>query len=73
MSPSFLVFEGPEGGGKSTQIARLAARLQDTGVEVVATREPGGTRLGNAVRELLLGLDDYAILPETEVLLLAAA
>jgi dTMP kinase len=73
VNPSFVVFEGPEGGGKSTQLARLAARLRTTGVEVVETREPGGTRLGNAVRALLLGLDDYAILPETEVLLLAAA
>lgn len=73
MTPSFVVFEGPEGSGKSTQLARLAGRLRAAGDEVVETREPGGTRLGNAVRELLLGRDDYAILPETEVLLLAAA
>lgn len=73
MHPSFVVFEGPEGGGKSTQIARLADRLRACGHEVVETREPGGTRLGNAVRGILLGLDDYAILPQTEVLLLAAA
>jgi dTMP kinase len=69
----FIVFEGPEGGGKTLQIGRLAARLEHDGHDVVRTREPGGTRLGNAIREILLGQGDYAILPETEVLLLAAA
>lgn len=68
-----MVFEGPEGGGKTTQIGRLAARLRAAGHEVVETREPGGTRVGNAIRAILLGGEDYAILPETEVLLLAAA
>ncbi len=69
----FVAFEGPEGAGKSTQVGRLATRLRALGQQVVETREPGGTRLGNAVRSILLGLDDYAILPETEALLLAAA
>ena len=74
MVPAFIVVEGPEGGGKSTQVARLAARLRAHGHEVVETREPGGTRVGNVIRSILLGLgEDYAILPETEVLLLAAA
>jgi dTMP kinase len=69
----FIAFEGPEGAGKTTQVGRLATRLRGLGHTVLETREPGGTRLGNAVRSILLGLDDYAILPETEVLLLAAA
>jgi len=74
VTPAFVVFEGPEGGGKTTQVARLAARLRAQGYEVVETREPGGTRVGNEIRAILLGLgEDYAILPETEVLLLAAA
>jgi dTMP kinase len=70
---AFIVFEGPEGGGKSLQVSRLAERLSLAGEDVVSTREPGGTRVGNEIRSILLGLGDYAILPETEVLLLAAA
>ena len=71
----FIVFEGPEGGGKSLQVRTLAARLRAAGHDVVETREPGGTRIGDGLRTLLLGLGDgdYAILPETEVLMLAAA
>lgn len=68
----FISFEGPEGGGKSVQVKRLAQRLHEAGIEVVVTREPGGTPLGDQVRTILLGLGDYAILPKTEVLLLAA-
>lgn len=69
----FVAFEGPEGAGKSTQIARLARYLEDSGHEVVVTREPGGTPVGNAIREVLLGAGDYAMLPETEAFLLSAA
>ncbi|UBV41661.1 dTMP kinase [Deinococcus taeanensis] len=55
MSPGlFLTFEGPEGAGKSTQLARLVARLDQAGVPHVVTREPGGTPLGTRVREVLL-------------------
>lgn len=55
MSPGlFLTFEGPEGAGKSTQLARLVARLDQEGVPHVVTREPGGTPLGTRVREVLL-------------------
>jgi dTMP kinase len=74
-SGRFIVFEGPEGGGKTLQVRTLADRLRLTGVEVAETREPGGTRVGDSLRTLLLGLGegDYAILPETEVLMLAAA
>jgi dTMP kinase len=49
----FVTFEGPEGSGKSTQAARLSARLQSDGHEVVQVREPGGTRTGEAIREIL--------------------
>ena len=61
MSPSsttvrgrFVTFEGGEGTGKSTQIARLASRLRERGVEPVITREPGGTPLAEGIRALLL-------------------
>lgn len=55
----FFSFEGIDGSGKTTQLKRLAARLEDNELEVVATREPGGTRLAEAIRALLLeGRDD---------------
>ena len=50
----FITIEGPEGGGKTTQAERLRARLEADGVAVHLTREPGGTRLGERVREILL-------------------
>jgi dTMP kinase len=53
MSGRFIVFEGGEGSGKSTAATALAARLREAGGEVVLTREPGGTTVGERVRELL--------------------
>jgi dTMP kinase len=70
----FITFEGPEGSGKSTQARRLAERLKAAGREVVATREPGGTRTGEAIRNIVQ--HDSAgepIYRETEVLLFAAS
>lgn len=49
----FVTFEGPEGGGKSTQVRLLARRLTQAGIAVYCTREPGGTPVGNAIRNLL--------------------
>jgi len=51
----FVSFEGPEGGGKSTQIHRLASALAEQGYAVWTTREPGGTRVGEMIRPILLG------------------
>jgi dTMP kinase len=73
MSGRFIVFEGPEGSGKSTQARRLAEWLRGGLDDVVLTREPGGTPLGERIRELLLAHDAYAMLPEAEALLYAAA
>ncbi|MCD0167550.1 dTMP kinase [Deinococcus sp. 12RED42] len=68
----FISFEGPEGAGKSTQLARLAARLQAHGRAHTVTREPGGTPLGLRVREVLL---DPALIidPLPEFLLYSAS
>lgn len=56
----FVTFEGLDGSGKSTQVELLAQHLRGSGREVVATREPGGTPLGERVRELLLQGDDIS-------------
>jgi dTMP kinase len=69
----FITFEGPEGGGKSTQIHRLAARLADDGYVVWTTREPGGTRAGETIRPLVLGGTIPSLSPLTEALLFSAA
>lgn len=73
MSGVFLTFEGPEGAGKSTQIALLARRLESSGVTHVLTREPGGTPLADALRKLLADSPDGSIDPRTELLLLLSA
>ncbi|MEA2514481.1 MAG: dTMP kinase [Thermomicrobiales bacterium] len=73
MSGIFIVFEGPEGSGKTTQARRLATRLSAQGRDVVLTREPGGTPIGEQVRTILLDQTNCAMLPETEALLYSAA
>jgi dTMP kinase len=70
MPSLFLTFEGPEGAGKSTQTRLLAAWLQEQGFSVVETREPGGTRLGQEIRQLLLHQDRMSA--EAEYLLYSA-
>ena len=73
MSGLFITLEGPEGAGKSTNREYLAARLREQGVEVVLSREPGGTPLAERIRELLLAPSDEAMDSDTELLLVFAA
>jgi len=70
---SFIVFEGCEGSGKSTQIRLLAERLESMGYSVVTTREPGGTPAGSAIRQILLSPETGALDPMTELLLFLSA
>jgi thymidylate kinase len=70
----FITFEGSEGSGKSTQMQRLAARLERSGVLYLVTREPGGTAIGESIRELLqFAPHSSSMTPETELLLFEAS
>ena len=69
----FISLEGGEGVGKSTQVKALAAALQNRGLEVLVTREPGGSGGAEAIRELLLQGDEGRWGPRAEALLFAAA
>ncbi|MAF86933.1 MAG: dTMP kinase [Pseudomonas sp.] len=73
MKGLFVTLEGPEGAGKSTNREYLAERLRACGVDVVLTREPGGTPLAERIRELLLPPADEPMAVDTELLLVFAA
>lgn len=73
MSGLFITLEGPEGAGKSTNRDYLAACLGERGIEVLLTREPGGTPLAERIRELLLAPSDEPMAADTELLLVFAA
>jgi dTMP kinase len=73
MSGLFITFEGPEGSGKTSQMAVLAAYLCQQGYPVLATREPGGTPIGDQVRDILSDMDNKAMQPRTELLLFQAS
>jgi len=69
-----ISFEGSEGSGKSTQVSRLAAHLQQTGREVISTREPGGTEIGEQIRNIIVhNSKGDEMCAETELLLFTAA
>ena len=69
----FITLEGGEGAGKSTQLAYIRQRIEDAGISLHVTREPGGTPLAEEIRVLLLGQRDEAMIPDTELLLMFAA
>lgn len=73
MSGLFITLEGPEGAGKSTNREYLAEHLRAHGLDVVLTREPGGTPLAERIRELLLAPSDETMDADTELLLVFAA
>lgn len=70
----FITFEGSEGCGKSTQVKRLAARVESLGIPFLVTREPGGTPIGESIRELIqFAPHNAGMTPETELLLFEAS
>jgi dTMP kinase len=69
----FIVFEGIEGCGKTTQISLLGEYLNKKGLPVIITREPGGTVIGDEIRKILLSTKNAGIAPETELLLYTAS
>ncbi len=73
MSGLFITLEGPEGAGKSTNRDYLAACLKAHGVDVLLTREPGGTPLAERIRDVLLAPSDEPMAADTELLLMFAA
>ena len=73
MTGLFITLEGPEGAGKSTNRDYLAERLRAEGIEVVLTREPGGTPLAERIRDVLLAQGEEQMNPDTELLLVFAA
>lgn len=69
----FITFEGTEGVGKSTQLANAAKTLERLGIDYIVTREPGGTPMAEAIRELLLAPREEPVNDMTELLLMFAA
>jgi len=73
MKGKFITIEGPDGAGKTTQVRKISEYLKAKGYKVMVTREPGGTPLGEKLREVLLTLDGESPVPEAEALIYAAS
>ena len=69
----FITLEGPDGSGKSMQIPLLADFIRRQGYEVLTTREPGGTSIGDQIRNVIMELGNTSMHPRTEILLFCAA
>ncbi len=69
----FITLEGPDGSGKSLQIHMLAEFIRQRGYEVLTTREPGGTSIGDQIRQVIMKLGNTSMHPRTEILLFCAA
>lgn len=73
MSGKFITLEGGEGAGKTTCLRHVEQRIRKSGIDLCVTREPGGTRTGEKIREILLDRGNIDILDETELILMFAA
>lgn len=73
MKGLFITFEGTEGCGKTTQAELLADYFRQMGRQVLLTREPGGPKISEAIRQILLSKENFEMLPETELLLYMAS
>ncbi len=69
----FITFEGTDGSGKTTQIKLLEAYMKEKGYEVILSREPGGTRVSEIIRDIILNPENKEIVPLTEMILYAAS
>lgn len=73
MPGTFITFEGPEGAGKTTVVGAIYERMADAGYDVVLTREPGGTRIGDQIRKILMAHHNDGMTAEAELLLFSAS
>lgn len=73
MTGQFITLEGGEGAGKTTCLKHVENRIRQAGIDLCVTREPGGTRTGEKIREILLDRGNIDILDETELMLMFAA
>lgn len=73
MKGFFITFEGVEGSGKSTQVGLLASRMKEEGMNIVVTREPGGTRIGELIRNITHGRENVDLTAVAEAYLMSAA
>jgi dTMP kinase len=69
----FITLEGPEGSGKTSQLPGLADFLREKGYDLITTREPGGTSIGDQIRKVLFDLDNKGMNPRSEILLFQAS
>lgn len=69
----FITFEGPDGSGKTTQLNLLMPVLESMDLDVIRTREPGGTDIGNQIREVIMNMKNKSMDPRTEILLFCAS
>lgn len=69
----FITFEGPDGSGKTTQIRKLIPVLQEKGLDIVHTREPGGTDIGDQIRSVIMNMKNKSMHPRAEILLFCAS
>ena len=69
----FITFEGPDGSGKTTQLNGLMPVLEKQGLDVIRTREPGGTEIGDQIRSVIMDMKNKSMTPRAEILLFCAS